>query len=263
MLCDLDGVVWLAHEPIEGSVEAVARIRASGRRVMFVTNNSAATTAEHEEALEQVGVPAKGEVISSAMAAASMLSKGQRVLVTGGPGVVEAVERRGATAVLNNGVELDASFDAVVVGLHRDFDYWRLAVAAAEVRSGARLIGTNGDTTFPTPGGLAPGGGAILAAVEAASGTHPDIAGKPHEPMAALVRTLLASPGQPFDPRSALVVGDRPETDGLFATLLESIFVLVRTGVTTPGEQVDPTVQIDLDLPNLAALASAFESESR
>ena len=258
VLCDLDGVVWLAHQPIAGSVDAVVRMRASGHRVLFVTNNSASTIADQEQALQQIGIPASGDVVSSSMAAARLLRRGERVLVTGGPGIVEAVERQGAIAVRNTGAEISGPVDAVVVGLHRDFDYPRLAVAATAVRAGARLIGTNGDATYPTADGPAPGGGAILAAVEAASGVTPQIAGKPHRSMAMLISEILSAADQPFDPNSVLMVGDRPETDGLFAAELQCEFVLVRSGVVAPGEVVDSEVSVADDLPDLAALASAL-----
>ena len=129
VLCDLDGVVWLAHRPISGSVEAIAALRASGRRVVFVTNNSAATRSDHEAALEKIGIAASGDVVSSAMAAARLVEPGERILVAGGPGVVEAVAARGAVAVSNDGTVAPDGFDAVVVGLHRDFDFERLTVA--------------------------------------------------------------------------------------------------------------------------------------
>ena len=70
VFCDLDGVVWLAHRPIPGSVEAVARLRAAGHRVLFVTNNSAATVAEQVGALDRIGIAAGGDVLTSARAAA-------------------------------------------------------------------------------------------------------------------------------------------------------------------------------------------------
>ena len=102
VLCDLDGVVWLAHAPIPGSVAAIESIRASGRRVLFVTNNSAGTRIEQEAALAAIGVEASGDVVTSAMAAAFLVEPGERVLVAGGPGVVEAVATRGATVVLEH-----------------------------------------------------------------------------------------------------------------------------------------------------------------
>jgi 4-nitrophenyl phosphatase len=236
--------------------------------VLFVTNNSAATIADHEEALHEVGVPARGDVVSSATAAARLIQPGERVLVTGGPGITEAVEQRGGSAIVNDGVARPGTFDSVVVGLHRDFDYPRLAVAATAVRSGARLIGTNGDSTYPTADGLAPGGGAILAAVAEASGASPQIAGKPYPPMATVIGEMLSTPAGQFDPSSVLtssvlMVGDRPETDGLFAAELRCAFVLVRSGVVAPGQSVDPEIDVAVDLPDLAALSTALADTAR
>jgi HAD superfamily hydrolase (TIGR01450 family) len=258
VLCDLDGVVWLAHQPIVGSVEAVDRIRRAGRRVMFVNNNSAATLADHEQALASVGISAQGDVVSSAMAVTSLVEPGQRVLVAGGPGVVEALERAGVEVVLNTGIPLAARVDAVVVGLHREFDYDRLTVAANAARSSGRLIGTNTDTTYPTPHGLLPGGGSILAAVASASGVEPTIAGKPHQPLATLVASMLTTSQAAFVPRRVLMVGDRPETDGRFAERLGCRFALVRSGVSASGTPIDQPPAIDLDVADLAEVARRF-----
>jgi 4-nitrophenyl phosphatase len=263
VLCDLDGVVWLAHRPIPGSVEAIDALRNSGRRVMFVTNNSFATREEHEAALEAIGIAASGDVVSSAMAVARLIAPGERVLVAGGPGVVEAVASRGALAVRNDGVVAPEGFDAVVVGLHRDFDFDRLAVASAAVRAGARLIGTNTDSTYPTPTGLQPGGGAILAAIATAADSEAIIGGKPHRPMADLIAELVTGSNgglaDAFDPSTVVMVGDRPETDGLFASRLGCRFALVRTGVTDPDatRAAQPErVVVHLDVPDLRAVAS-------
>jgi 4-nitrophenyl phosphatase len=262
VLCDLDGVVWLAHRPIDGAVAAIARLRATGRRVVFVTNNSAATVAEHEAALAAIGVPATGDVVSSAMAAAHLVEPGGRALVTGGPGVVEALVRRGVEAVPNDGTVDPRGFDAVVVGLDRQFDYARLRVAAAAVRAGARLVGTNTDSTYPTPTGLEPGGGSILAAISTAADAVPVIGGKPHRPMAAVVAAVLGTERHPFDPHRALMVGDRPETDGLFARRLDTRFALVRCGVTAPGTEVDGSVDVHLDVADLEAVCDRIAPAS-
>ena len=106
-------------------------------------------------------------MITSAQAAAFLVEPGETALVCGGPGVVEALEERGVTAVR----EGDA--DAVLVGFHRDFDYERMRVASEAVRRGARLIATNDDATYPTPDGPIPGGGAIVAAVATARAWRP------------------------------------------------------------------------------------------
>jgi HAD superfamily hydrolase (TIGR01450 family) len=223
---DLDGVVWLGDAPLPGAADAVARLRDRGEAVLFVTNNSSQTVATVEAKLAAHGIPAVGDVVTSAMAAATLVAPDERVLVCGGPGVVEAVEGRGAVVVREGDAEV------VLVGFHRDFDYERMRVAATAVRRGARLLATNDDATYPTPEGPVPGGGAILASIATAAGVVPVVAGKPYEPMAALVRARLGATG--------VMVGDRPDTDGRFARVLGFPFALVHSGVTAAGDVVDP-----------------------
>ena len=251
MLCDLDGVVWLAHRPIAGAAEAIARLRAAGATVLFVTNNSGDTIGRQEAALDQVGVPATGAVLTSAMAAAHLVQPGERVLVVGGAGIFEALAARGAVAVDAHEHDDSSGFDAVMAGIDRRFDYEVLKVASGAVRAGARLIGTNDDATFPTANGLIPGGGSLLAAISTAGGVSPIVAGKPYEPMAALVRELY---GAAVD--SAWMVGDRPDTDGRFARTLGCHFALVLTGVTTDPAAADPPG--DLVAADLAAVATTL-----
>lgn len=252
ILCDLDGVVWLAHRPIPGSVEAIARLRAAGHRVLFVTNNSSARVEDQEAALGAIGIPATGDVLTSAQAAAILVHPGERALVCGGDGVVQALQARGVETVLSSDPGADgAAFDAVVVGWHRTFDYVGLTRAAQAVHGGARLVGTNDDATYPTPDGPIPGGGSILAAVATAAGVTPVIAGKPYSPMADLVRGVVGDDAALL----AVMVGDRPSTDGLFAATLGCRYAHVDSGVTPPGTLVSPTP--DLAVADLAAVAEA------
>jgi 4-nitrophenyl phosphatase len=227
VLCDLDGVVWLDDSPIPGSAAAVGRLREAGCRVLFVTNFSFGRVAEMEAKLSRHGIEATGDVVTSAMAAASLVEPGERVLVAAGPGVVDAVEARGAVAVPTRSGARPV-VDAVVVGFHRSFDFDVLDEAAAAVRAGARFIGTNDDATYPIPGGALPGSGALVAAVATAAGRAALVAGKPHEPMAALIRSATG-----VDPHRMVMVGDRGSTDGRFARTLGCPFALVLTGVTT------------------------------
>ena len=235
ILCDLDGVVWLSHEPIAGSVEAIAALRSVGHRVLFVTNNSYANVAQQEETLKLIGIPATGDVLTSSGAAATLLKRGQRVLVAGGPGVVEAVEQVGAIVAGRTDddsspdaqLKTDANIDAVIVGFHGTFDFESMRRASAAVRSGAVLIGTNDDATYPTSTGLIPGGGSILAAIATASGVAPIVAGKPFAPMGELVRRTLGV----NDLSSCWMVGDRYSTDGAFAKTIGAKFALVTSGI--------------------------------
>lgn len=238
MCCDLDGVVWRGADPLPGADEAIAQIRASGIRVGFVSNNSNEPVEAVVAKLERVGVPADvGDVLTSALAAAALLTadlgRGARVLACAGPGVVAALHDAGFEVVD------DGPADGVVVGFHREFDFERLARASACVRAGARFVATNLDATFPVPGGLLPGAGAIVAAVATAAGRAPEVAGKPAAPMVDLVRRRLSGSG--------VVVGDRPSTDGAFAHALGWPFALVLSGVTAtpapPGGEAIPTPQ--------------------
>lgn len=257
ILCDLDGVIWLAHRPIEGSVEAVARLRSSGRRVLFVTNNSSATEEQHLDALARIGIPAEGDLVSSAQACGELIPSGSRVLVAGGPGLRQAVLRRGAVVLDADEVDRDVrQVQVVVVGFHRDFDFEVLRRASQAVRAGAMFLASNDDATYPTPQGEIPGGGSILAAIETAAGRRAEVAGKPYRPMARAVMKALG--GVPLD--EVIMVGDRPSTDGRMAEVLGCRFALVRSGVTQP--EWTPTSHPDffgcpvhLDLANLSAVA--------
>lgn len=248
VLCDLDGVVWLARQVIPGAPDAIDRMRASGRRVLFVTNNSMSLVADQEQALADIGIAARGDVITSAQAAASLVETGERVHVCGGPGVTEAVVERGASIAAAS----DPA-DVVIVGMHHDFDYAGLAAASSAVRRGARFVATNDDATYPTPSGPTPGAGSIVAAVSTAAGAQPTVAGKPHRPMADLARQRC---GERFSAGRVLMIGDRWSTDGRFADVLGCAFALVRTGVTEPGAEAGGIA--DIDEADLTGVADAL-----
>jgi ribonucleotide monophosphatase NagD (HAD superfamily) len=125
-----------------------------------------------------------------------------------------------------------------VVGFHREFDFEVLSDALTAVRTGAALIGSNSDPNYPTPTGPIPGGGSILAAIEKATGVAARVTGKPHQPMADLVRALC--PGVGVD--SMVMVGDLPETDGRFARTLGCRYGLVLSGMTASHEGVDADI---------------------
>jgi glycerol-1-phosphatase len=243
---DLDGVVWLADQPIAGSAEAVARLQARGERVLLVTNNSSMTLGDYLAKLERHGLKTRPEdLVTSAQVAAGLVDSGSTALVCAGPGVDEALAARGVQTVREG-----TNVDAVVVGWHRDFDFDRLNAAMQAVRNGARLIGTNDDATYPTPDGVVPGGGSILAAVSYASGVKPEVAGKPYEPMAAYVRALAAETG-----KIVMLVGDRPSTDGLLAQRIGAPFALVLSGVTH-REDLPVEPEPDQIAADLAALVT-------
>ena len=224
------------HQPIPGSVDAISRLREAGHRVLFVTNNSHSSANEQAAVLESIGVPAVGDVVTASQSAGALLRAGERVLTCGGPGVMQAITDAGAIVVGRSDdpdLPKDLAVDAVVVAFHRTFDFAGLTRLSATIRQGARFRATNDDATYPTPDGVIPGGGAIVAAVATASGVQPIIAGKPYAPMANLVRSVLGV----VDLSSSWMVGDRVSTDGSFAKTLGCHFAHVRSGVAhTPDE---------------------------
>lgn len=250
---DLDGVVWLADQPIAGSAAAVGLLRERGERVVFVTNNSSMTVGAYLAKLERHGIPTDRDgLVTSGQAAARLLQPGESALVLGGPGIVEALEERGVeVTVAGSGTAASAKFDAVVMGWHPQFDYPMLQQATTAVLDGARLIGTNADATYPTPDGLIPGSGAILASVAFATGASPAVAGKPNPPIAKLIEERLGA-------APAVVVGDRPDSDGALARAIGCRFALVLSGVTRDPAAADPVPDVVAqDLAELVRLSTA------
>lgn len=249
---DLDGVMWRGPDTIAGSADAIAELRASGAPLAFVTNSSVRTPAEVAEKLARHGVDdAEALVVTSAMAAASLVEPGERAVVVGSGGLRTALGDRGVELV--DGADLDdadaAAVDVVVAGLTTSLTYEDLTRAQAAIRAGARFVASNDDATYPHGDTVLPGAGSIVAAITVAGGVEPVVAGKPHAPIAAFVRERLGPEG--------VMVGDRPETDGLFARRMGYRFGLVLTGVTSEADlPVEP--KPDRVEPDLATLVSAL-----
>lgn len=248
IVCDLDGVVYRGRVPIPGSADAIRRAVDSGFNLVFATNNSSRTRTQVADKIRDVvGVDvAESAVVTSADAAVLALpTSAERCHVIGGPGLRDAVTGSGRT-IVDNGA------DAVIVGIDPEFEYGMLANAANEIRLGALFVATNLDATFPTENGLAPGAGAIVAAVAAASGVTPVNAGKPE----ALMRSLIRQQGV----ESAWVIGDRIETDIRMATNEDDWHsILVMTGVTQHDEVVSEADFVVADLESAIDLVLAHQ----
>ncbi len=238
LVCDLDGVVYLGEEAISGSGEALARLTAAGWSVIFCTNNASRTPQEAADKIRRVvAYPARPEqVVTSAQAVATLLEPGTSVYVLGGRGISEAVTERGCEVTPDW-----RAAEAVVVGLDPQLTYDRLSGAVLAVGRGARLLASNHDPTYPTPEGLRPGAGSLLAAVERATGEVAEVAGKPHAPMRKLLAAKAAG--------DVWIVGDRDDTDLAMGREEGWSTVHVTTGVADPPRQA-PT----LSVRDLAAL---------
>lgn len=242
VICDIDGVVYRGERLIPGSDEALRRLAAAGVNTWFATNNSTRSPRSISRKLLAVtGVEVSPDaIVTSSQAAVRLLGDDRGpVMVLGGEGIHAALEDAGIAVT-----DEARSATALLVGLDWDLTYDRLTRAADAVRFGARFIATNTDPTFPTADGLLPGGGACVAAVQTTTGVTPEIAGKPHPAMRALLRARGIGP--------AWVIGDRGDTDiALAGAEPDWTSILVLTGVTHPGELTDA----DHVVPDLAAAA--------
>lgn len=246
---DLDGVVFLGTGAISGARGALEAIAASGANVLFATNNATKTTAYIANRIQTLTgfAPKDGSVATSATAVAAMLhAADDPVLIVGEAGLAETLVSSRRTLTHDATVA-----KTVVVGLDRHITYEKLERASTAIRRGARFIATNTDATFPTPEGPVPGAGAIVAAISAAAGNEPEVAGKPYPPMIAHVSELLG-------PGATWMVGDRPETDLALARAAGWSAVLTLTGITHAAADVPADLTPDLVIESIADLTELF-----
>jgi 4-nitrophenyl phosphatase len=148
----------------------------------------------------------------------------------------------------------EAQPQLVVQGADFDITYEKIKRGCLAIRAGARFISTNPDKTFPSEEGLIPGAGALLAALQAATGVEPEVIGKPQPTMFRVALELLDSP-----PEQALVVGDRLDTDIAGAQNAELRSVLVLSGVTRREELEQSPIQPDVVFDGLPDLLAAMQ----
>lgn len=250
LLLDLDGCVWVGNAPTPGTPEAVSELRAAGKRLAFVTNDSRRSPEEYVRKLWALGLRASlEEVVTVGGALQHVLvdgGVGKRAYVIGSQAIFRHVSDAGQRIVNRSDRQTEA--DIVVVAGHDDFDFEELRDATRAILAGAELIAADRDRTFPTEDGMSPGTGAIVAALEYATGVTAQIVGKP-EPQ--IFRTALDRVGA----GATLVVGDRLDSDlaGAAAAGLDAAIVL--SGVSSRAEAeaaVDPApVAIADDLHSL------------
>jgi 4-nitrophenyl phosphatase len=220
-------VVYRGGVAIPGASDALLALHRASVVTYFITNNSTRTPeASAARITEVTGVEVPGErVLTSPQAALTLLDPDDApIFVVGESGITVVAEEAGYPVT-----DQPEEARAVLVGLTRDLSYGLLAAAMAAIRNGARFIATNDDTTFPTETGLAPGAGAIVAALSAATEVEPEVAGKPNPAMRDLIRSRVPGP--------AWIVGDRIDTDILMAAAEPAWrSILVMTGVTGDEE---------------------------
>ncbi len=212
-LIDLDGVVYVGESPTEGAVETINILKKSGKIVIFLTNDPRKTAAEYSDKLREIGIVVNpGDVVTSGMAIAFHIKnsytdlKEKSAYVVGSRSLKDEIRLTGLEVV--SGEEAKRA-DFVIVGGHPDFHYEEMKLATLAIRGGAEFFATNRDPAYPSPEGLIPATGAMLASIETACGKKAVVAGKPEVIMfeVALAEHLHR------DRERFAIIGDRLDTD--------------------------------------------------
>jgi len=247
---DLDGTIYVDDELIPGADETIARLRAEGARVAFVTNNPLHPASDYAERLTRLGIPAQPEEIVTSIDALirylDQTHRGSVVLPIAEREVCRRLKAAGYT--LSDDPQLT---DVVVVSFDRTFDYAKLLAGYRAVRErDAAIVATNPDPFCPTRDGGLPDCAAMLAALEACTGARAEaVVGKPSRHMVAAVLERLD-----VAPEATAVVGDRPATDVAMAQSIGASGILVLSGATSATEAAAGDVRPDHTLGSIRDL---------
>jgi 4-nitrophenyl phosphatase len=228
-ILDMDGVLWRGSEVLPRVADFFAFCQQQGIAFALATNNSTKTVDAYVDRLNLIGIPATPrQVITSSTATAEYVSQryplDTPIYIIGKDGIREAMAAKGYREDPDNA-------RLVIVGMDFTVDYEKFKIATLRIRGGADFIGTNSDRTFPTPEGLVPGNGSLLALLEAATSVTPVVIGKPETAMFEVALRELGT-----TPEQTLMIGDRIETDILGGERAGLPTALVLTGTTTLEE---------------------------
>lgn len=252
IIFDMDGVIYRGKEAVDGVKEVIEFLKSNKIPFVFLTNNSTRNARMYREKLREMGIEVEEErIITSGYATAQYLKrhfeKGN-VFVIGGDGLREEIKSiEWPIITLEEVREKWKEIEYVVVGLDPKLTYEKLKYGCLAIRNGAKFIGTNPDTTYPSEEGILPGAGSIIAALKVSTEKEPLIIGKPNEPVFEVVKEKLNAD-------EIWVVGDRLDTDIAFAKKIGAKAIMVLTGVNTLEDIEKSEVKPDIVLPSIKEL---------
>lgn len=245
-LFDLDGTVYVGNRPVPGAIAVFEELRRLGKEAVFLTNDPRNSRRFYVEKLHMMGIETgEQRIVTVVDALAEYLRQqpglaGRTAYAIGSAAFKDEMAKAGLKLVDGDDARQAA---VVVVGADSDFQYEHLRLATLALYHGAELYGCQRDPTFPMPDGPWPGAGAILAAIEYASGRRALTVGKPERFIFDLARALLVTA------RNVAVVGDRLSSDVAGGNAAGLPTILVLTGSTRPadlpGSPVQPTYGIE------------------
>jgi HAD superfamily hydrolase (TIGR01450 family) len=242
---DMDGTLYLGDEVLPGAIDFVRALTASGRRYVYLTNNSSRAGADYVPRLRRLGFPCAAEdVFSSGMATALYLKErhpGARVCLVGNAALRRELESYGVTVS-------DGDADVVVAGFDTELTYAKLERAVHHLRRGVPFLACNPDRVCPMPKGeVLPDCGSICALLTAAGGAAPTTIGKPNRRMLDLLSAQTGVPNAEI-----CCVGDRLYTDIAVGVNAGAVTAAVLSGETTRSEIAASDVKPDYVFPCVA-----------
>ncbi|AET40838.1 4-nitrophenylphosphatase Ecym_6467 [Eremothecium cymbalariae DBVPG len=262
-LFDCDGVLWLGSSLLPNVSETLSLLRAKGKNLYFVTNNSTKSRNAYAKKFESFGISVREDQIFTSSYAAALyvrdslkLEPGKdKVWVAGEAGIIDELGLMGYETLGGTDPRLDEPFDSqnspflvnsldpdvkcVVAGLDTRINYHRLAVSLQYLqRTDVSFVATNLDSTFPLKGMTLPGAGSIVQSLEKASGRTAVACGKPNQNM---LKSIIAATN--IDPSRTCMVGDRLDTDMKFGSEGRLGTFLVLTGIETENNILNPDTQ--------------------
>jgi len=230
LILDLDGCLWVGDRAIPGAADAVDAWKASGRRVVFLTNDPRSAPEDVVRRLWAHGVKAaQDEVVTSGVVMQDYLGErfdGCDAVVVGSEAMVRHVRLAGLRVIADESLVSQA--DVVVLAGYPDLTYTDLTWAVRAAYEGATVVATGRDRIVPSDAGIIPGTGGVVAYVEYCSGAEAVAVGKPGPDAWRIARECLGVDGP------VLAVGDRLDSDvgGAAAAGIDGALVL--TGVSSP-----------------------------
>ncbi len=255
-LLDMDGTLYLGSRLFPETEPFLQTLRDTGRKKLFLTNNSSRSVAAYLEKLKRMGIPAMPEeILTSGTATMSYLHKqvdagrGKKIYLLATPSL--------ELEFLQAGFELveDEKPDWVVLGFDRTLTYEKIAFASRCLLQGVPFVATHPDLVCPTEDLPIPDTGAMIKMFEAATNVSPKIIGKPNREMVEAALDRLGA-----KPEETAIVGDRYYTDMEMGFRAGLVTILVLSGEAKGEELKGFERQPDFVLKNVGELAGILKS---
>ncbi len=250
---DMDGTIYLGGIPFDFAVRFIHKLRESGRRVLFFTNNASHSPEFYMDKLTRLGfAPTPDEICTSGNVTAAFLMRkraGKCAYLLGTPELHEQFRSAGVDLVNDSDGNCDGRrANIVVTSFDTTLTYKKLTDACDFIRYGAEYLCTHPDFNCPTETGFIPDSGAIAACVTASTGVLPTYFGKPYPETVEMISEITGE-----EKSDMCIFGDRLYTDIATGKKHGITAALVLTGETKIAdvEAASEEEKPDLLLPSL------------